>query len=96
MRDSDGTLIIVYGDKGGRLSAGTQLTADLAEKHHKPLLIVNLKSNSTDVHETQVIEWVTANHIGTLNVAGPRESTTPGIYMQARTFLQSVFRKMKC
>ena len=84
VRDSDATLIVVEGEPTG----GTALTIQFTEKYAKPYMIVDLdKLPTTD----GLTEWIRVNDIQTLNVAGPRESTTPGIYRRAYDFLESWF-----
>ncbi|UJR32490.1 hypothetical protein I4U23_019952 [Adineta vaga] len=91
VRDSDGTLIIFRGNEN-TMSAGTKLTTRMAEKHHKPLFIVNLDEKNESSKENQVCEWIIANKIEILNVAGPREETTPGIYKHAEGFFRKVLQ----
>ena len=78
--DSDATLILCR----GTLSGGTQLTHRLARRHEKPCTIVNL---AEDPPVDPVLEWLAGHHIRVLNVAGPRESTNPGIRDAAHDFL---------
>jgi hypothetical protein len=82
--DSDATLILYR----QRISGGTRLTRHLAQQHGKPLLVVNLHHGSD---EQAVRDWITAHDIRVLNVAGPRESSAPGIGQQAQDFLHRVF-----
>ena len=84
VRDSDGTLIL---QRGG-LSAGTLLTAGLARRIGRPLLLVDLGEGRD---HAGVREWVRKNRIEVLNVAGPRERGAPGIGLQAQAFLRMVF-----
>ena len=79
--DSDGTLILYR----GQLQGGTELTYRLACKHAKPHLLVDLL-DSTDPQSTR--QWLAENGIQVLNVAGPRESSAPGILEETRDFLQ--------
>jgi len=75
IRDSDGTLIIA----ASPLTGGTKLTRDLARRLDKPLLILPPKT----LFVADMIEpWLKDHKISVLNVAGPRESTSPGIYRQ--------------
>lgn len=83
--DSDGTLIL-YRD---RLVGGTQLTRRLAAKHGKPSFHVDL-SESADL--PQVHSWLAENDIHVLNVAGPRESSSPGIQQDAFHFVRDLLR----
>lgn len=80
VRDSDGTLVL----HRGRLSGGTAFTIELAEQQTKPCLVLDL-TKRPDVRV--VLEWVTQHKIQILNVAGPRESSSPGIYGEAFQFL---------
>jgi hypothetical protein len=83
VQDSDGTLILSWGPPAG----GTLLTVKLARKHHKPYRLVNL---AEEMEARVVREWVRSCGIGTLNVAGPRESEAPGIYERALELLREV------
>ncbi|MCG6154539.1 putative molybdenum carrier protein [Rubinisphaera margarita] len=75
IRDTDGTLIIA----ASPLTGGTKLTRDLARRMDKPLLILPAKT----LFAAEMIEpWLKDHKISLLNVAGPRESTCPGIYRQ--------------
>ncbi len=85
VRDSDGTLVVAR----GRPTGGTALTMTLARRHGKPLLVVDL---SRDSSPEEGARWIQARAIGTLNVAGPRESQRPGIGAEAQRFLEALFR----
>ena len=80
VRDTDATLII----HAGTLAGGTALTADLAREFGKPLLMVSLDEASVK----GVRDWLQAERVAVLNVAGPRESEVPGIYARARAFIE--------
>jgi hypothetical protein len=84
VRDSFATLILERGEDGQR-SAGTQLTQAIAIRLGKPLRIVNLDEA---IALDQLGEWLrTLPQNAILNVAGPRESESPGIYAIAREML---------
>jgi len=83
VRDSDGTLILTR----GRPSGGTALTHEEAGRRSKPVLVVDL---DRDPAPEGVRKWLRVNGIQVLNVAGPRESTQPGIGEAAATFLERV------
>ncbi len=87
--DADGTLILVVGP----LSGGTALTRSLARQHDKPWLVVDLETNASP---RAVCDWLDANRIRVLNVAGPRESGSPGIYERAGAFLDKIFHRLVC
>lgn len=81
--DSDGTLIL----HRGRLTGGTLLTRRLATSHRKPLLEVDLDAPPMP----QVVRaWLASEQIAVLNVAGPRESTRPGIQLLAIAWLKQL------
>jgi hypothetical protein len=82
--DSDATLIL----HRGPLSGGTLLTRQLAVRHRKPCLTIDL--TEPDKPAT-VREWLRTNNVTTLNVAGPRESQSSGIAALAERFLCQVF-----
>lgn len=87
VRDADGTLILTRGQPTG----GTALTAALARRLGKPYLVVDLE-NAPD--PAAINQWIDERGIRVLNVAGPRESTCPGIYQQAHAFLSSLFKRL--
>jgi hypothetical protein len=81
--DSDATLILCRGPLGG----GTALTRELALRHGKPLLVVDLDGPT---EPSAVRAWLEAHRIAVLNVAGPRESGCPGIGAAGAAFLTAV------
>lgn len=81
--DSDGTLILYR----GRLLGGTELTRRLAVKYGKPCCVVNL-AKAHDIRSVR--HWIADNSIAMMNVAGPRESSSPGIGLEACDFLVAV------
>lgn len=83
VKDSDGTLIL----SRGALRGGTALTKTFAERYRRPYLVVDLRNATTQ----QVHDWLEVNSIRVLNVAGPRESSQPGIARQAAAFLRTLF-----
>lgn len=84
VRDSDATLIL---HRGG-LSGGTRLTAGIAARLGRPLLVVDLATAEAD--PAPVREWIRNRRAAVLNVAGPRESGDPGIGSAAYAFLLRV------
>jgi hypothetical protein len=81
--DSDATLILCR----GALSGGTLLTYRLADQHERPCKVVDLNE---PLDARDVLYWLEDNHVGTLNVAGPRESQNPGIEAQTQKCLEEV------
>jgi hypothetical protein len=83
--DSDATLILYRGE----IKGGTALTQELAERHEKPCLAVDL-SAPPDLEAIR--RWIADSGAETLNVAGPRESQSPGISSQAAELIRQLFR----
>jgi hypothetical protein len=81
--DSDATLIIYR----GQLTGGTLLTFRFAEEHHQPFLMVDIDS---PMPFAKIQLWMQDKHVEVLNVAGPRESQSPGIGQAARDFIIKV------
>lgn len=86
--DSDGTLVI----SDGPLQGGTELAVKLALRHGKPFIVVDI-ANPPDL--STLVRWGQEHGIRILNVAGPRESSRPGIYGAAKRYLQELFRRWK-
>lgn len=86
VRDSDRTLILARRP----LTGGTALTERVAESVRKPFLVVDAADTSAI---PAVADWLAERTISVLNVAGPRESTCPGIYEQAATFLRALLAR---
>lgn len=84
--DSDGTLVL----NEGELCGGTALTVRLAARLGKPHLVLRIEAPDVGSIAEEARQWLHANSIATLNVAGPRESTRPGIYARARAVLEQV------
>ena len=80
VRDADATLILSQ----GVLTGGTALTAEIAERLEKPLLVIDLRKPVPIAH---VLSWMRRAAVRVLNIAGPRESQAPGITKDARDFV---------
>lgn len=86
IRDSDGTLIIVASTPI-KVTDGTILTINEVKEKAKPYLIVDL-SEKDKINE-KIAYWIRDNNIKILNIAGPRESQSPGIYeSSSKIFLE--------
>ena len=82
--DSDATMILFRNE----LTGGTLLTERLTLKHDRPVLCVDLSNDSFEDSIDRIKAWLERFAIQTLNVAGPRESTSRGIQSQAEAFLR--------
>lgn len=72
VRDSDATLIFTITSK---LDGGSKKIAEFCEKHGKPFLHFR-----KGVHAKYIVPFLNKNNVKTLNIAGRRESSAPGIY----------------
>jgi len=85
--DSDGTLIFSHGD----LKGGSKFTREMAEKHQRPYLHIDLNQVNNFEAARKINEWVNANGIKTLNVAGSRASEDPAIYQAVMKIMTTLF-----
>ena len=86
VEDSDGTLIVNL----GALDGSTRATKIFAEKAGKPLFVAQVDDGVTAEMAADVLAWLRAHDIKTLNLAGPRESKRPGIYQLTTALLEAV------
>lgn len=85
--ESEGTLII-YKTKFDR---GTGLTLKLCKELKKPYFIVKIDPG---YGIKECLSWLNDHIILILNIAGPRESSEPGIYSETKKFLKNLFRML--
>ncbi len=86
--DSNGTLIIVPSwPLPENIKDGTILTIEEIRRQDKPYYILNIENH--DLNEC--INWIREFEIEVLNVAGPRESNSPGIYSVSASILEELF-----
>jgi len=89
VRDSHATLIVA--PAGLEPQSGTEMTALFARHYERPCLVV---SGSEPNLVEQVQAWLQGLGRGlTLNVAGPRESKTPGTYRLTFDLVEQVLRQ---
>lgn len=88
--DSDATLLFSHGPPTG----GSRLTAELAAEHFKPLLHIDLAAVPLEYGLKRAADWIEANKIEVLNIAGPRASEDPLIYDAVRKFLSELFSNL--
>ena len=81
--DADATLILCPGAPAG----GTRLTETLARRHGRPVCVVDLDAPEP---EARAREFLLGVRPKVLNVAGPRESSFPGVGARARALLTGV------
>lgn len=68
---------------------GSLLTIEVAESNAKQILKVDLEK--ADINDVR--SWLSTRSIKVLNIAGPRESSCPGIYLRSKKLLEQIFRK---
>lgn len=74
--DADATVVFTLGTPG----PGSRLTIATAERSGKPVLHVDLSRLDESEASRAVRAWLARHHsVATLNVAGSRESGSPGI-----------------
>lgn len=76
VRDSDGTLVLTHGQPQG----GTAYTMECATQLGRPCLVLDLAALPS---MSAIWAWAREHGVRVLNVAGPRESKSPGIYSEA-------------
>jgi hypothetical protein len=90
--ESDFTIIIFRGE----ITTGTKLTEKFCKELRKPHWLFNLDRSclvaEEDLHCRLLLEYV-KNPECIINIAGPRESKRPGIYLAAKSLLTDVLRK---
>lgn len=97
VQNSDGTVIFVY----GTIDGGSVLTRGMCEAAGKPNLVLtwsNARALLTPpggvregwIGPFSLANWIREKQIKTLNIAGNRESKSPGIYDRVLVFLLDV------
>lgn len=81
--DSSATLIL----HEGRISGGTLLTKRLCKTLKKPCFTIKIADQTIDAVQL----WLTVQTPEILNIAGPRESSSPGIHARCKDFLLRTF-----
>ena len=84
VQSADGTLIF----SRGKPSGGTLLTVNFCNSVSKPRLTIDL---NRPLDAATFWQWVKAEKIQVLNVAGPRESKQSGIRKQTIAALETLF-----
>ena len=87
--DSDGTLVISYGD----LTGEPALAQGLAKKHRRPCLHIDLNEMEPAQAAAVVCSWIDTREIEVLNVDGSRASKDSKMYEATRTLLKVVINR---
>ena len=84
VKDSDGTVVIYPGE----LRGGTQQTVRFCVELERPHQLIDASKLSAEGAAKLIADFVRANKIGILNVAGPRQSEWPAGYEYATGTLE--------
>ena len=90
VEESQGLLVFV----DNKPDKGTILAIDQAEKRNIPTYIIHLAMNVED-QETGVLNLLENSNISVINIVGPRESNSPGIYNKTKAFLEKLFFRLE-
>ena len=85
--DADGTLIVSH----GQLTDGSAFTEEMAKKHDRPCLHIDLDVIRGISAAQKIKSWILQNGVKTLNVAGPRASKDPKIHDDALRLVKAVY-----
>jgi hypothetical protein len=85
--DSDGTVIFSHGP----LTGGSKLTQQLATKHDKPCLHIDLNEVPGYNAVFLLRRWMFENNVKILNVAGSRTSKDPEIYKKVFDIIKGIY-----
>lgn len=85
-RDTDGTIWFGNGD-----SRGFGCTMNACRKHRRPTLVIATRR----ITPADAAGWIRSNRLARLNVAGNRESSSPGIGERVEVFMDEVFRLLR-
>lgn len=95
IHDADFTLIIAeHYDKGSKL------TAKLCFSMKKPVfhtVLIDIYNDPHDVNFNELVSWIRARKLkkAIINIAGNRESRSPGIQKAAKRFLVRLFKALE-
>jgi hypothetical protein len=82
--DSDGTVIISHGN----LTGGSDYSQEMAKKHKRPCLHIDLNEIPLSVAPSKLNTWIIENNIEVLNVTGSRTSEDPKIYKDTMNIVE--------
>jgi hypothetical protein len=85
--DAEGTLII----SRGPLTGGSEYTREMAIKHNRAWLHIDLEQIPAFQAATAINDWISKKGIQILNVAGPRASKDPKIYRDTLNILETTY-----
>lgn len=87
-------ITLIFAGSIASIDAGSHLTISFCFKLKKPVFAIYLEDANNEESMKEVVSWVKARYKGkplTINIAGNRESKSPGIERWAKTFLIELF-----
>ena len=84
--DSEGTVILTH----GQLSIGLKGAKDLADKHKKPCLHLELRECTTNHAISSIRKWMDNNEIEVVYFTGPKPVGTSKIYRDSILIVQGI------
>jgi len=88
VEDSDGTLILYFGDVVG----GTLKTLRLCGHLRKPVLTIDATAMLPSEAARKTLDFIQREHIESLNVAGPRSSGAPEAHAYTQETVAGILR----
>ncbi|MBN1387469.1 MAG: putative molybdenum carrier protein [Bacteroidales bacterium] len=88
VRFSDATLILIPGNI--ERDSGTEWTLECARYYNKPCFSISPYHPRA---KRRIIEWICEVQPEVVNVAGPSENTSPGVYEQSYKILVEILNK---
>ncbi len=87
IKDADATLVFLT----RQFSMACEFVKKKAEKHKKPVLILDLKMEDGFVASRKISGWITENNITILHVTGPGEELCAGVYKKVKKIMEASF-----
>ena len=88
--DSGATAILFHGS----LEGGTRLTRDFCEGHDRPHVLIDASAVSPDEAIAALVDYIAANDLRVLNVAGPRASKWPGAFGYTKALVTAALQQL--
>ncbi len=88
VRDSDATMVL-FTNSG--LDRGSEFTLRCAEMYRKEIFLIDL---TDPVLTNEILNWLINNSVEILNIAGPSQSSQPGIHQKSHAFLTELFENL--
>lgn len=83
---SDGTVILTY----GQLIRGSKATKDLAKKHNKPCLLLELHQCTRNRAISSIRKWMDNNEIEAIFFTGSKSDAAPNIHDEVIQIIEGI------